>query len=372
MKDYMNKEKILQYVKENMPSNLLEEEKALYIAMCIAKFKDFNERYLLSHPDNSINNSTEIMQEIYINAQLGAGTKEEKYKRKKLICVGIADLFYYVAKNMGLEVYKVAKGKKIENLKELKMGQHVYNAIRASDGRMICVDVEKDLSRLKTHCRLIGFGSIPNDCNILGREFQNNTIEKDENLIDFQELSKEEIERCAQKTNYISKGDKYTDEYIIEIIKKNRYKGAVTILNKVLDDPKVETQISNIGTSEAYKLWEIIMQSIDQENKFVFKQIKLCKCKLIRENKKSAYNFFVRVNCEDRLNFYMFSKKNHKMIKVTAEELEYMLKNGLKITDPEMLITKELKNRKNVNKREVKIGQNKIENIMLDDEDREE
>ena len=64
----MKKEKILQYVKENMPSGLLEEEKALYIAMCIAECKNFNERYLWSRTENS--------QEIYRKAQKVAGSKD--------------------------------------------------------------------------------------------------------------------------------------------------------------------------------------------------------------------------------------------------------------------------------------------------------
>lgn len=114
------------------------------------------------------------------------------------------------------------------------------------------------------------------------------------------------------------------------------------------------------------------MQIIGQTNKFVFNQIKLCKCKLKRENKKSEYNFFVRVNDDNKLNFYMFSKKNHKMIKVSAEELEYMLNNVLEITGPETLIIKEeLKNRKNVSNKERKVGEIKMKNIMLEDEERE-
>lgn len=359
----MKKEEILQYVKENMPSGLLEEEKALYIAMCIAECKNFNERYLWSITENP--------QEIYRKAQKVAGSKDENYQRRKLICVGISDLFYYVAKNMGQEVYLVVKGKKIENLKELKMGQHVYNAIRTSDGRMICVDVEKDLSRLQTHCRLIGFGGIPSGCNILGREFQNNTNEKDENDIDFQQLQEEEIERCVKKTNYLPEGSTYTDEYIGEIIKKNASKETSTILDIILKDEKVNAQISHTGPSEAYRFWEIIMQIIDNNKGLaIYKQIKFYKCELQIKNKKSAYNFFVRVNCGDESKFYMFSKKNHNMIEVLAEELEYyMLNNGLKIIDPEILIKEELKNRKKVNKKECKNEKENIESIMVDSED---
>ena len=152
---------LVKHIQQIMPDSLNEYEKLAFIELQVAKQMAFDEKYLWGDKGTQ--------EKIYQKAREKAQhqTSSNPIKRK-LICVTMAELFGYVAKQFGFNIKyqkrytdnEIASGEnEIFNMISDTKKEHVCPIIELSNGMFIEVDIQGDLARLQTRSKPKFFGA---------------------------------------------------------------------------------------------------------------------------------------------------------------------------------------------------------------------
>ena len=325
MEKRLTRKELVEHIRKVMPSDYDEYERLAFIEREVAKQIAFDEKYLWGDIGTK--------EKIYKLAKKEA-QKPRTEVNKKLICVTMAELFGYVAKQFGYDVkyQKRAPGYEIkagdnEIFKTISTQnlEHVCPLVGLSNGKYIEVDIQEDLMRLQTGSKPKAFG---------GDRHGNKTS----NGVSIQILDKETIERVFGKVYHLKPDERFTDEYIMVLAAKLRCEGKspIEMLEAFMNDHKIQKELQNTRCIEANKLYKAILkvcydvtiekQFFKEENQAIIEE-----CILSDNEGRKRYSFCIYAEDDEQKVFYIYSKKSRRMVKLTQEEIQQMTQQVMKV-----------------------------------------
>lgn len=325
MEKRLTRKELVEHIRRTMPSNYDEYEKLAFIEREVAKQIAFDEKYLWG--------DIETKEKIYKLAKKEAQKQRSKVNRK-LICVTMAELFGYVAKQFGYDVkyQKRAFGREIESgnneiFKTIssQKQEHVCPLVGGQNGKFIEVDIQDDLERLQTRSKPKAFG---------GSRYGNKT----ENGSSIQILDKGTIERVFRKVYHLESNERFTDEYIMVMAAKLRCEGKnpIEMLEFFMNDHKIQEELQNTRCVEANKLYKAILKvcyDITVERQF-FKeesQAIIEECILFDNEKRKRYSFCIYAEDDKQKVFFIYSKKSRRMVNFSQEEMQQITQQVMNV-----------------------------------------
>ena len=305
---------MLEEVKQTMPEDYDELQKSAFLAVYVSKQVSFDEHYWWGNMQEREN--------IYKMSKKEAINAKPKNKvHRKLICVTITQLYYYLAENIGLNVKyyanlygdkKLFKSDKV--LKMLYDLKHIAVAVKIPDRGYIKVDIQRDVHSIQTHCRPEFFGT---------RDW------KDEETI---RLEASEIDEVFKSINYVE--DKYTDDYVAEVLKQNQELPLVQKCKILFSDERILQEVKNTKCVEAALFYKFIIEKACKEeiNGLYDSKLNFFICQKKMERKKQ-YTFGLYSIEKDSDMIYIFSKKKNELIPITPTEMQFLLDNGIEVKD---------------------------------------
>lgn len=319
MEKRLTRKELVEHIRQIMPENLNEIEKLAFIEKEVSKQVSFDEKYLWG--------DIETKKKIYKLAKRDAKNPTQKID-KKLICVTMAELFGYVAKQFGYNVLyqKRAPGfdiKSGENEIFEKIStqtlEHVCPLVELSDGIYIEIDIQDDMARLQTNSRPKAFGA-----NKHGTKMGNGVI--------IGILNKNTVDESFRKIYEFEQEETFTDEYIMVLSKiyKHQNKSPIEMFESYMEEPIVKKQFRNLKCIEANKFYKLILMACygfssngkefeKNENKAIIEE-----CILSDNQGTKRYSFCIYAEDNEHKVFYVYSKKSKRMIKLTQEEIKQM------------------------------------------------
>lgn len=368
----LTRNELVEHIKEIMPDDYNEYERLAFIEKEVAKQISFDEKYLWGDIGTK--------EKIYQLAKKEAQKPHQEIKRK-IICVNMAELFGYVAKQFGYDVkYQkrpIGKGIKsgdnrIFNTISSQKQEHVCTVVGLSDGKHIEVDIQDDLSRLQTNSRPRSFGR-----NAHGTRFENG--------VNINLLERDKVDKLFRKIYNLDSDERFTDEYIMvfSAMLKCQNKTSIQMLEFFMDDPKIQKVLQNARCVEANKLYKAILkvcydfsdekQFFKGENKAIIEE-----CILSDNKGNKRYSFCIYAEDVEQQTFYAYSKKSRRMVKLSKEEIRQMAQRDMKVTlrgRPSELKMKMTSFLRNAQKSPITLtGKSdtiSIEDIFLDDDEEE-
>lgn len=325
MEKRLTRKALVEHIRQNMPSDYDEYEKLAFIEREVAKQIAFDEKYLWGDIGTK--------EKIYKLAKKEA-QKPRAVVNKKLICVTMAELFGYVAKQFGYDVryQKRAPGYEIkagdnEIFKTISTQnlEHVCLLVGLSNGKYIEVDIQDDLMRLQTGSKPKAFG---------GDRHGNKTS----NGVSIQILDKETIERVFGKVYNLKSNERFTDEYIMVLAAKLRCQGKspIEMLEFFMNDSKIQKELQNTRCIEANKLYKAILsvcydvtiekQFFKEENQAIIEE-----CILSDNEGRKRYSFCIYAEDDEQEVFYIYSKKSRRMVNLNQEEMQQITQQVMNI-----------------------------------------
>lgn len=310
----LTRKQLVQHIAEKMPEGLTELEKAAFIEVEVAKRMWFNEEYLWGKES----------EKIYKAAKREACKPKQEVKRK-LICVTMAELYVYVAKQFGLNVkfQRYCKDKNEIGEEEIlgkldtKSQEHLCPVLQLSDGRTIRVDIQGDLHNLQTRSRPDGFGTSENDPAL--------SI-----------LPQKQINEIFKKAYDLKEGEYFTDEYITRLNSKLSHREPIDKIRIFMEDSRIQDEMKKLGCVEARKFCKQILQQILGISMFGTyfhngTRAHITKCFLANQMGEKRYSICLYAEDYDQKIFYILSKKNRQMVEISPEQLSQMLENSMVI-----------------------------------------
>lgn len=315
----LTRNQLIEHIQSIMPEGLTELEKAALIEVEVAKRIWFDEQYMWGG----------CSEKIYKLAKSEVQKPKQEVK-KKLICVTMAELYTYVAKQFGLDVkyqrYCSDKNEigEEEILKKLdtKAQQHVCPVLQLSDGRTIRMDIQGDLHNLQTRSRPDGFGTSENDPVLAV-------------------LPQKQIDDIFKKAYGLSQDEYFTDEYITRLNSKLNGREPIDKIRILIEDSRIQEEMQNLGCVEARRFCKQILQQILGTSVFgtYFHNgtyAYTSKCFLANPDGEKRYSIYLYAQDYDQKLFYVLSKKNRQMVEVSPEDLSQMLENSMIIPHMQM------------------------------------
>lgn len=366
----LTRKELVEHIKQTMLNDLDEIEKLAFIETEVAKQISFDEQYLWG--------DRESKEKIYKLAKRNAQLQHKEIK-KKLICVTMAELFGYVVKEFGYDVFyqKRVPGeddktgeKEIFQKISPKKQEHVCPIVKLSNGEYVEVDIQSDLYRLQTRSKPKAFGL--NRVEVVdGRKtstIDNNTIE-----------------RVFRKIYKLQENERFTDEYIMvfSAMLGCQKKTPLQMLEFFINDPKIQEELKNAGCIEANKLFKKILapcydfsignQFFKESDKAIIEE-----CILSNDKGQKRYSFCIFAESEEKQQFYVYSKKTRRMVNLSQAEIQQMTGQVMNIkfkgrpsdlkNDMISFINSEETNSKNSIKDNITIS---LEDIFLDEDEEE-
>lgn len=308
----LTRKQLVKHIAEIMPEGLDELEKAAFIEAEVAKRIWFNEKYLWG------NNSDKI----YKSAKREACRPKNEIKRK-LICVTMAELYVYVAKQFGLNVkyQRYCKDrneigdKEILDKLDTKSQQHLCPVIELADGKIIRADIQGDLHNLQTRSRPDGFGTSENDPAL-------------------SVLPQEQTDKIFKKAYGLKQDECFTDEYIEKLnAKLNQYE-PIDKIRTFMEDSRIQDEMKKLGCVEARKFCKQILQQILGFPVLgaYFRngtRAQITKCFLESSTGEKRYSICLYAEDYDQKLFYLLSKKNRQMVEISPEQLSQMIEKSM-------------------------------------------
>lgn len=322
----LTRKQIIQHIRETMPEEYNEYERLAFIEYEIAKNISFDEKYLWGEMGTS--------EKIYKLAKREAQNPKPEVKRK-LICVTMAELFGYVAKEFGFKVryqsrrygYQIEIGEKnIFNSISEKEQEHVCPVITLSDGKSIEVDIQYDLERLQTRSKPRAFGQRIH-LNVDGGKDEKRGM-----------LREQLVEETFRKIYGLKEDEKFTDEYIMILSLKLYYQGKK--LNEMIDffinDSRIKEELLNIRCIEASKIYRVILRQcyntirdeefFQGENQYILEE-----CILSDNKGRKKYSFCIYAEDKNGKVLYIYSKKSRRMIKLSQKEIQQLTEHVMNV-----------------------------------------
>lgn len=325
MEKRLTRKELVEHIKQTMPSDYDEYERLAFIEREVAKQIAFDEKYLWGDIGTK--------EKIYKLAKQEA-QKPRAVVNKKLICVTMAELFGYVAKQFGYDVkyqkrapgYDIKSGStEIFKKVSAKKLEHVCPLVGLSNGKYIEVDIQEDLMRLQTGSKPKAFGGDRHG-------------DKMANGVPGQVLNKETIERVFRKVYNLKANERFTDEHIMVMAAKLRCEGRspIEMIEFFMNDPKIQKGLQNTRCIEANKLYKAILrvcydvaiekQFFKEENQAIIEE-----CILSDNEGRKRYSFCIYAEDDKQKVFFIYSKKSRKMVKLTQEEIQQMTQQVMNV-----------------------------------------
>ena len=246
----LTRNELVKHIKQTMPDSYNEYERLAFIEKEVAKQISFDEKYLWGDRGTK--------EKIYELAKKEAQKPHKEIKRK-IICVNMAELFGYVAKQFGYDIkYQkrlIGKGIKsgdnrIFNTISSQKQAHICTVVGLADGKYIEVDIQDDLSRLQTNSKPRSFGR-----NKHGTRFENG--------VNINLLQSDEVDKIFRKIYNLDSNERFTDEYIMvfSTMLRCQNKTPIQMLEFFMDDPKIQKVLQNTRCVEANKLYKAILKA---------------------------------------------------------------------------------------------------------------
>lgn len=306
------RKQLLQELTEQIPENLSNLEKAAFVAKFVANQTAFDEHFWWG-------NTGERKKVYRLAKQNALNDTRDSQVHRKIICVTETSLFAYLAKNVGLKVGYLIESE--ENMvfesnsiyRTLENPEHITPVIKDEQDRWIRVDVQKDLANWNTGCRPEYFGTI---------DYGNKSLSK---------LSNEEIDDVLKNINYAKDGEEpYTDSIIERCIRENLDKSIEEQFEIILEDERILEYYKNLGPVEAYNFTKKLnYKMLEITGEKATKKMNLFVCFVKTSDDEREYNFGVFSDFKEAQWLYMFSKKQRKMVRVSKQEIKYMLDKDL-------------------------------------------
>ena len=313
-KQTLTRKELVERIRQTMPSDFNEIEKLAFIEYEVAKNISFDEKYLWG--------DRETKEKIYKLAKKEAQRPHKEIKRK-LICVTMAELFGYVAKEFGYNVYYQKRAPGLDDktgANEIfatvspKKQEHVCPIVQLSNGENVEIDIQSDLYRLQTRSKPKAFGA-----NVINVGERAKTIEY------------AVIDNTFRKIYQLEENERFTDEYIMvfSAMLSCQRKSPIEMLEFFMNDPKIQKELQNTKCIEANKLYKKILgvcYDFSVGNQFFKEQDKAIieECILSNDKGQKRYSFCVYAQNEEQKKFYIYSKKSRRMVNLSQEEIQQM------------------------------------------------
>lgn len=324
-KKRLTRKELVKHIRQTMPSDYNEIERLAFIEKEVADQISFDEKYLWGDIGTK--------EKIYKLSKREAQTSPKEIKRN-LICINMAELYGYVAKNFGFNVkYQTrAPGLEInsgdnEILKTIssKKQEHVCPIVKLSNGKFIEVDIQHDLARLQTRSKPRAFG------------LENHSIRSTSD-VKIGVLNNDLVNDAFKKVYHLGEDEKFTDEYIRTLAGKLRGEGKTPIemLELFMQDPRITRELQNTKCIEANKLYKAILRvcyDVSIEKQFLKENDRAIieECILSDDKGNKRYSFCIYAEDEREKAFFIYSKKSKRMIKLTQEEIQQMTQQVMNV-----------------------------------------
>ena len=318
----LTRKELVQHIRETMPGDYNEYEKLAFIEVEVAQNIAFDEKYLWGEVGTS--------EKIYKLAKRQAQNPKPEIKRK-LICITMAELFGYVAKQFGFEAkyqrridgeqIEIGENEVFRNISE-EQQEHVCTVIGLSSGELIEVDVQYDLERLQTRSKPRAFGQRKHDEKGQGIEI----------------LPIQLVEQTFKKVYGLNEDEWFTDEYIMVLSTRLRCQGKslIDVIDSFMNEPRIKAELQNARCIEANKIYRDILRvcydiTIDKqffqgENRAIIEE-----CILSDEQGRKKYSFCIYAEERDKKVFYIYSKKSKRMVRLNQEEIQQLTRQVMNI-----------------------------------------
>lgn len=305
---------IYNIILKEMPKQLKDIEKIAYIMMKIAENRSFSSKYYWSDAENR--------KKIYDNARKEKNRMPEQ--KKQLMCVTAARMLKSIAREFGIDIYYLgAEGGTIQNngLDNFINGEHIIPLYKTEDGRFIKVDVERNLDNIQCGKKWTNFG----------------TKDGDERLV---ELGDEVIANIMKKIGYIKDENEYFDNYIKILMEKHQDLDFNELLTCILEDTNVSIRAGKLESSvDIFRFYRKIIGQLDINDKNT--KVYIFGGKNNHSVKRRKYTVGIYLQEEQGEMFWLWSRRQNKMISISREELEYFIRfKGLELVSPKNNIAK--------------------------------
>ena len=249
--------------------------------------------------------NTKSKQKIYCKSGTMEGI-EESFENNIVICKTVAKMFEYIMNNLGIEL------KTIVDDRDNRKCPHVYNILKAKDGKTYLFDLQEDMRNIKSHLRTRYFGISEDD--------EMKTI-----------ISRWDLDQIDKKIGYVSKDIWYTDEYL-ELIKINMnfitdFREKVEFVLEELDAYTDE----QIGYADRRWRMEDIIGNGRKEG-ILFSRNEYNKIHIIdcykENNGKREYKLCILVDIKGEPDIYVFSEEKNKFEKKNLDEFADLVREG--------------------------------------------
>ncbi len=280
-------------IKKQMPKDLNELEMLRYIYIYIGKRKSFDPRYYFGN--------SETRNKIYRLASQKIRDENFLVENKELICTSISNTLRLVAKEFGIELalQKDEKG----------VGAHMYNLAKLKDGRVIKLDLQRDLGDIHIGHITRNFGDLEVFCNC---------------------ISDEELEKIDEKIGY--KKENYKGNNIAILRKQTQNMKVLDAIRFVLNSDKFNTVLKE---AEGYiELLDYVKTALQYCTGEINPPVINCyRDENINKQAldKRQYSMCIYAEKGNDFNIYLFKKKERRFVEVTPERMIRLVNEGLKI-----------------------------------------
>lgn len=313
----LTRKQLVEHIAKTMPEGLDEIEKAAFIEVEVAKRVWFSEKYLWG----------KSREKIYKLAKREACNPKSKVK-KELICITMAELYVYIAKQFGLNAKyqrfcyntpattEIGESEILRNL-NANYQEHICPVVKLKDGRTISVDIQDDLTNLQTRSRPNSFGT-------------------SEDINELSDLPEEKIDETFKKVYGLKDDEEFTDKYIQELNLKLKECEPLDKIKKFMQDTRIQNEMKNLGCVEARKFCQQILQQIlgvPILGTYFHNGTRACTAKCFLESSKGEKKYSIYLYAEDfdQKIFYLLSKKNRQMLEISPGELSQMIEQSMVI-----------------------------------------
>ena len=282
-------------IKKQMPPNLTELEVLRYIYIYLGKNVSFSPQYYFGN--------SKTRQKIYNLAKSKMYDEEFLTENKELVCTSIASKLRLVTKQFGIDL---SLQKDEENTPS-----HMHNTARLEDGRLILLDLQRDLQYIHTDRKTRFFGSIDYICDCIGYE---------------------ELEKIDEKIGYKEVNKDYKDKEIELLQKATKGMGTLHAVKFILNsDSFNETLKASNGYVETYEYIKAILNMcVEKHSAYV---INCYRDKDINGEQLPKRQNSMCIYAENGKNFSinLFKKKEEKFVNVSVNQMAKLTKQGLNV-----------------------------------------
>ena len=316
----MTRKQLLEKIKKEMSQDWSEQEKVAFIIMKIAEDRSFSEHYYWG--------DSATLKKMY--SRTIKPKEVEPQNKRKLICTTVSRLFKYIATELGMEVLYVGEEGVPTKIFPtwLKNGEHLYPAVKFSDGKLIKCDIQRDLHNIQTGCQWQFFGT--------------------RGLGEYQTLSgitAKELEEIMQKIGYLKTRGVYTEELCKKQASEKTTPNTVTnIVREVFQDEVLNKEVAHKAIVETYKFYGKVFNIYFNERHKNYNGFKttleltsymdsffMFPCKLKKDG-SIRYTLCAYTREQDEIGtIYLLSRTTRRMLEVSLQEMVFYQEQGLRI-----------------------------------------